>query len=136
MVLLTFDPHIEPFWLTRDHFPEFATADREMFPAMAEYATAFGPGFRVSIEPVPIPRDCIDGFLGAYWARPAAYLDPAVRAGISSFARWQHEEGIAKLRADLDSGAWHARNGHLLTADELDLGYRLVMARHLESAAN
>lgn len=136
VVLLTFDPHIEPFWLTRDYFPDFVVADREMFPAMTEYSAAFGPAFRVSIEPVPIPRDCIDGFLGAYWARPAAYLDPAVRAGISSFARWDHDAGIAKLRADLDSGAWHSRNGHLLTADELDLGYRLVVARRLESATN
>ena len=27
------------------------------------------------IEPVPIPHDCRDGFLHAYWRRPRAYLD-------------------------------------------------------------
>ena len=35
---------------------------------------------------VPIPHDCRDGFLMAYWRRPEAYLDPVVRANISVFA--------------------------------------------------
>jgi hypothetical protein len=39
------------------------------------------------------------------------------------------EEGMRRLRADLDSGKWHRRRGHLLTLDELDLGYRVVVAR-------
>jgi hypothetical protein len=33
-----------------------------------------------------IPHDCADGFYGAFWRRPAAYLDPSIRAGISVFA--------------------------------------------------
>src|SRR5262249_11240978 len=45
------------------------------------------------IEPVAIPRDCRDGFFGAYWARPEAYLDSAVRANISVFARIDAAEG-------------------------------------------
>lgn len=82
-----------------------------------------------SVEPVAVPRDCRDGFLGAYWARPEAYLDPVVRANISVFARIDASDGIARLREDLRSGAWRARNGHLLALDELDLGYRLLVAR-------
>lgn len=128
VVLLTWDPAAEPFWLTRDYFPEFIEADRRVFPAMADYARAFGPHVQVEVTPVPIPRDCIDGFLGAYWARPAAYLDAEVRAGISSFARPGLETGIERLRADLTNGAWDSRNGHLLATDALDLGYRLVVA--------
>ena len=34
----------------------------------------------------------------------------------------------AKLAADLASGEWRRRNGHLLELEELDLGYRLVVA--------
>jgi len=79
------------------------------------------------IEPVAIPRDCRDGFLGAYWARPKAYLDPAVRANISVFARIDAGDAIARLDEDLRSDAWRARHGHLLTLDELDLGYRLLV---------
>jgi len=128
VVLLTWDPAVDAFWLTQDYFPEFVEADRKAFPAMAEYARSFGPGARVEIKPVPIPRDCIDGFLGAYWARPAAYLDAEVRAGISSFARPDLEAGLERLRADLGTGAWHVRHGKLLEASDLDLGYRLVVA--------
>ena len=57
-----------------------------------------------------------------------AYLDPAVRAGISSFARPDTETGLERLRADLASGAWHTRHGPLLAEDALDVGYRLVVA--------
>ena len=132
VVLLTWDPALEPFWLVRDYFPAFAERDRAAFPAMGAYAKAFGSGVRVEVEPVPIPRDCVDGFLGAYWARPAAYLDPAVQGAISSFAHAGVEPGLARLRQDLASGAWHSRYGHLLAAEDLDIGYRLVVAQLAE----
>jgi len=128
VVLLTWDPAADAFWLVREYFPEFGETDRKLFPPIAAYADAFGPDARVEIAAVPVPRDCIDGFLGAYWARPEAYLDPAVRNGMSSFKRPGVEAGLARLRADLASGAWHARHGHLLEIDALDLGYRLVAA--------
>jgi hypothetical protein len=82
------------------------------------------------IEPVPIPHDCRDGFLHAYWRRPRAYLDPDVRAGISVFRLLEPDEvadAIGRLAADLDSGRWERRNGALLELDELDLGYRIVV---------
>ena len=36
--------------------------------------------------PLLVPRDMQDGVLGAYWCRPEAYLDPAVRANCSGLA--------------------------------------------------
>jgi hypothetical protein len=83
------------------------------------------------IEPVPIPHDCRDGFLHAYWRRPRAYLDARVRAGISVFGLLEESEverAVACLAADLDSGAWQRRYAELLDLEELDLGYRLVVA--------
>lgn len=129
VVLLTWDPDADAFWLLQDYLPEIAAVDRRIFPPISAYEQAFGPDARVEIEPVPVPRDCVDGFLGAYWARPAAYLDPAVRAGISSFAQPGVDAGLERLAADLASGAWHGRHGNLVEADERDLGYRLVVAR-------
>jgi len=38
-------------------------------------------------------------------------------------------DGMRRLRADLDSGEWDRRWGHLRALDELDLGYRVVVAR-------
>ena len=81
--------------------------------------------------PVPIPHDCRDGFLMAYWRRPEAYLDPEVRANISVFALLPPAEVaamVASLRADLESGAWARRNAAVLELDELDFGYRVLVA--------
>lgn len=135
IVLLTWDPAADAFWLHQDYLPAFVEADRTMFPPLAAYGEMVGPGARVDIAAVPVPRDCVDGFLGAHWARPEGYLDPAVRAGISSFARPGAEAGLERLRADLESGAWHVRHGHLLAEDSLDVGYRLVVAHLPERTA-
>jgi hypothetical protein len=68
--------------------------------------------------------------LGAYWKRPRAYLDPAVRAGISTFSKiGDVTPGLAGLENDIDSGKWQQRYSSLQDINELDLGYRLVAAR-------
>ena len=131
MVLLTFDPAAEGFWLTQRYLPEFAALDREQFPSIDVFAAAFGSDWRVETTPLPIPRDCVDGFLGAFWARPTAYLDPRVQAGISSFARFDTSAGLARLRSDLDDGTWIVRYSALLELEALDVGYRLVTAQLL-----
>lgn len=80
---------------------------------------------------VPVPKDCADGFGAAYWARPEAYLDPAVHAGMSWLAQLPADvrrRGAARLADDLESGEWHRRHGHLLELDELDAGYRIAVA--------
>ncbi|MBO9519837.1 MAG: class I SAM-dependent methyltransferase [Porphyrobacter sp.] len=125
IVLLTFDPACRCAWLN-DYFPELVTLDEGQMPRLSDYPNWLGP---VRIEPLPIPHDCTDGFLYAYWRRPAAYLDEAIRSGISSFWRiGQVQEGLDKLARDLESGEWERGYGELLALDELDLGYRLVIA--------
>lgn len=96
-------------------------------PRMTDYGTWLGP---VEIKAVPIPHDCTDGFLYAYWRRPAAYLDPKVRAAISSFwAVGDVSAALGKLDCDLRSGAWRERHAELLDRAEYDGGYRLVTTR-------
>jgi SAM-dependent methyltransferase len=125
-VVLTFDPaYTDAFWLVADYLPGF----REL-PGMKidELAACLGGA---AILPVPVPADCADGFLGAFWRRPEAYLDPRVRAGISVFARVspaEVEACVRALRTDLESGAWQERHAELLGLDELDLGYRLLVS--------
>ncbi len=128
VVFFTWDPGAGGFWLTQQYLPQFMVRDHKRFPSMEAFASAFGSDWRVQALPVPIPRDCIDGFLGAYWARPAAYLDPRVRSGMSSFDRIGADDGLARLRSDLADGTWSARNGHLLAFESLDIGYRIVVA--------
>jgi hypothetical protein len=84
-----------------------------------------------TVIPVPIPRDCLDGFGAAFWARPEAYLDPLVQGGMSWLAMLPDDaraRGTAALAADLASGAWDARQGHLRALAEYDAGYRLAVA--------
>ncbi|MCU0729940.1 MAG: class I SAM-dependent methyltransferase, partial [Sphingopyxis sp.] len=126
VVLLTFDPSHRP-WLT-DYLPALADLDAQQMPALADYARWLGP---VTITPVLVPHDCVDGFLYAYWRRPHAYLDPRIRSGSSSFwAIGDADAGIARLREDLASGAWHRRYADIVQQDEYDAGYRLVVAEY------
>lgn len=126
-VLLTWVPDASPFWLTEEYFPEIMAHDRTIFPSTATLTALLermiGPA---RMTPVPIPHDCIDGFLCAYWRRPECYLDAERRSAISSFARIDAEPGLAKLRADISSGRWVERHRPLLALDAMDLGYRLV----------
>lgn len=127
VVLLTWVPDAAPFWLTDEYFPEVVAYDRTIFPSEAALAAmlerTIGPA---RTTPLPVPHDCTDGFLCAYWRRPESYLSADVRGAISSFARIDVEPGLARLRADLSRGRWSERHGSLLALDALDLGYRIV----------
>lgn len=132
VVVLSFDaPALAGMWMVRDYVPRLLEIHEEMMGPFAELAAAL-PGARV--EPVPIPRDCTDAFWCALWDRPELHLDPELRRGSSG---WQvmeaaelaaAEQGIEALRADLASGAWDERHGHLRDAAELDVGLRLLVA--------
>jgi len=128
VVILTWEPDAARFWLIEDYFPELLAVDRAIFSTRDEMERDLGA---VEWRPVPIPHDCVDGFLGAYWRRPHAYLDPAVRGAISTFSKiGDVERGLSRLHQDLDDGTWTRRHGSLLTRAQLDLGYRLVVAHH------
>jgi SAM-dependent methyltransferase len=128
-VVFQHDPAVAAsFWLARDYLPTFLR--RMCGKRLAAWMRPLG---EVELRPVPIPHDCHDGFLGAFWRRPEAYLDPTVRAGISVFSLLPEDEvaaAVDALRADLRSGAWARRNADILELDELDLGFRVVVAEY------
>lgn len=126
VVLLTFDAAFKGFWLL-DYFPKLVTLDEGQMPAMESYCNWMDD---VEISPVPIPHDCIDGFVSAYWKRPAAYLDERIRAAMSPFwAIGDITAELERLQNDLDSGRWAEEQAALMDMDELDCGYRLVVGR-------
>ena len=129
-VVLLFEPWISwRFWLV-EYFPECLSLPSEQrAPTIDQLRSHLDIQ---TIIPVPIPSDCIDGFAGAYWRRPESYLEPSVRAGISSLAQLSpevSERSVQMLRQDLESGGWDARYGHLRELTELNLGYRLLIAQ-------
>jgi SAM-dependent methyltransferase len=127
-VFFTHDPDSSFGWLD-DYFPGLAG---ERYPRLVEF-DALGS---VSVEPVPIPADCTDGFTAAYWRRPEAYLDEAVRANMSTFALLDERfvaDGVARLARDLADRSWQRRYASLLSVPELDVGYRLVVVELAET---
>jgi SAM-dependent methyltransferase len=116
-------------WWLHEYFPAVhRLVSRRTYPA-ERIAEVLGP---VETVPVPIPADCADGFEAAFWQRPAAILDPAIwqaTSALSLIPAADREAGMRRLAADLASGRWHDRHGHLLALDELDLGYCIVIAR-------
>jgi SAM-dependent methyltransferase len=120
------------FWLTTGYLPEFL----DLIPAGYREPGAWEQMLRetlgdVELIPVTIPHDCADGFYGAFWRRPEAYLRPGVRAGISVFAQLTSgavDRAIDALGSDIETGRWHNKHRALLTESELHLGYYVVVA--------
>src|SRR5437773_1343748 len=128
-VVVTWDPGVfaRQFWLVRDYLPEAAERETQL-ATLATVLAHLGPA---TSEKLLIPEDCADGFFGAYWKRPHAYLDATVRGAISGLALL--DRGIVcaamdRLKFDLGHGTWHARYSELMELREIDLGYRLVVA--------
>lgn len=118
---------VADFWLLRDYLPAAAETDAGLAVRLEELTRLMGDGAR--IRPVPVPHDCVDGFAAAFWRRPQAYLDPDIRAGMSVFATTEPaaiRDGLARLEADVSSGAWHRTHAGLLQLDALDVGYCTV----------
>jgi len=128
VVILTWDITVgASFWLTAHYFPQITAFDSTRFRPVSELADALG-GAR--ILKVPIPHECQDGFLAAFWARPEEYLSPWRRAPISGFAQMPAgvlREGLDRLASDLQSGAWDQRFGRFRYQESLDAGYRLLV---------
>jgi SAM-dependent methyltransferase len=129
-VVLAFEPTtLVDFWL-RDYFPEMLDLPTERRAPRVDRVIELLGG-TASVEPVPVPADCTDGFGGAFWNRPERYLEPEVQRNTSNLAQLEPSvlaRGSARLRADLDSGAWDRRYGSLRALDEYEMGYRLIVA--------
>jgi SAM-dependent methyltransferase len=128
-VVFFFEPlRTRGFWAL-DYFPEALEVPSEQDPPGEEAIRAALPVQQV--RPVLVPHDCIDGFGAAFWARPEAYLDPQVQAGMSWLALLTPEarrRGTDRLASDLASGAWDRRHGHLRHLPTWDAGYRIAIA--------
>jgi len=128
VVVFTFDLEALPAW-QKDYLADGLVIERPRFPTMEAIAAALGG--RTRIEHIPTPADCVDGFFEAYWRRPEALLDPAVRG---SQSMWEllppgvEDRIVERLRRDLESGAWDAAHGHLREQDSFDGALRLVIS--------
>lgn len=129
VVILTFDPAtMTRFWLAQ-YGPDLLDREHRRFPPIADLIAELGG--EAHALTIPIPIDCIDGFMEAYYARPEAFLDDEVRAAQSSWGFIdiaQTARITGHLRRDLESGAWEERYGRLRSQSEYDGSLTLVVA--------
>ncbi len=100
-------------WLG-EYVPERRAVEQDRFPTLAAIRAALGG--TSTVTPVPIPLDCTDGFIEAFYGRPEALLDADVRAAQSGWQLLAADvvaTGLQHLSGDLASGRWDAHHGHL-----------------------
>lgn len=130
IAILTGDPdRVRRFWLY-EYAPEVLDTEVRRYPAISELAA--GLGGAVDVVSVPVPRDCVDGFNEAYYARPEMLLDPAARQACSAWS-FVGDDVIdrftAALRRDLADGTWARRHGAVASRPTFDGSLVLVIAR-------
>jgi SAM-dependent methyltransferase len=132
VVVLTFDPEgLGRFWLA-DYSPEVVAVEQRRFPSIAELTEMLGGPEHVTVENVPVPLDCTDGFGEAYYARPEQYLRDEVRRAQSGWAfvdPADEDRFVRDIGAALADGSWDTRHGHLRAQPTYDGSIRLVISR-------
>jgi SAM-dependent methyltransferase len=137
VVIMTADPAaLGELWIS-EYAPEFHATEGRRYPSMERLAA--GLGGPLEVRPLRVPLDCVDGFADAFYGRPEEMLVPAVRRAQSAWsfiddgaqARFE-----ARLRADLDSGAWDERFGALRTTPEIESTIRVAVSDPGRSAAS
>lgn len=91
-------------WLFQDYLPDVLAQDRRDFSTLGQLNATLGA---TRVVDVPVPHDCTDGFLLAFWSKPEAVLDPSARAATSGFARMDRTRepaAVTKLSDDLGVG--------------------------------
>jgi SAM-dependent methyltransferase len=128
VVLFTFDLDCLPIW-QRELLHEGLSIERPRFSTIEDVAAAVGG--RTRVERIPTPGDCVDGFIEAFWRRPEALLDPAIRASQSMWALLGPGEEariVERLATALKSGRWDAEHGHLRRQAMFGGALRLVIS--------
>jgi SAM-dependent methyltransferase len=128
VVVFTFDLDGLPAW-QQEILADGLEIERPRFPSVEQVAAALGG--RTRVERIATPGDCVDGFFEAFWRRPEALLDPAVRGAQSMWALLGpgvEERIVDRLATALHSGAWDAAHGHLRAQDSFDGALRLIIA--------
>lgn len=130
ILMVTFDSKaLEDLWITADYFPEMLKLRRPSGASSRDLVTKLPAA---AIFPLPVPRDCRDHFFAALWARPELLFDEEVVRPMwvwQSISEESRRVGRERLAADLESGAWGERYGHLRERQELDVGLRLVASK-------
>ncbi len=130
VIVLTFDGDaLDRYWLA-DYASEMLAVERRRYPPIAAITEALGGD--CSVHPLRIPIDCVDGFSEAFYARPEAFLDPAVRRSQSAWsfvAEDVQARIVERLGAELASGEWDRKHGAWRTRPFFEGSLRGIVSR-------
>ncbi|MFA6046408.1 MAG: methyltransferase domain-containing protein [Phycisphaerales bacterium] len=132
IVVMAFDPAVfGSFWLAA-YAPEYVAAERARDVPMPVLTKGLSDGGRrVRISTVPVPIDCSDGFVEAYYGRPERYLDESVTRAQSGWGFTPPgtlDRFRAALGGDLASGEWDRKHRHWRTQPSFEGALRLLVS--------
>jgi hypothetical protein len=120
-------PALARYWVN-DYAPELTAAEQPRLPLISSIVA--GVGINPQVSAIPIPIDCTDGMMEAFYARPERLLDAQVRAAQSSWSFIEprlQQQFVENLSADLASGQWDARYGSWRRMETYNGSLRLVL---------
>ena len=130
VVVMTCDPTLlDRFWLN-EYAPEVIATEASRYPSVERIGA--GLGGAVEVVSLPIPLHCVDRFGEAYYGRPEGLLDAGARKANSAWSfvpSHVEDRFVERLTADLASGEWDRRYGHLRTQPHFDGSLVLVVGR-------
>ena len=129
VLILTCDPsRVHNFW-GAEYFPDLAKIESTRFPSPEFIMDSLGGNCECIL--LPIPFDCVDGFIEAFYGRPEELLRKEVRKAQSA---WEYlpagrEEILMKnFEKNLKSGSWDKKYGHLRKQTEFKGSLVLVVS--------
>jgi hypothetical protein len=129
ILILSCDPGlVQEFWLN-DYAPKVLEAEAKRYPDFDNMCDILGGTGRVLS--VPIPLDCSDGFIEAYYGRPEKFLNEKARHSCSAWSTVDSETSkkyVNHLQNDLQSDAWDQKYGNLRSLPEFDGSLRLYVS--------
>jgi SAM-dependent methyltransferase len=129
-IVMSFDPNADTdFWMF-DYVPEMSVVEGARYPSIEKIES--GLGGKVDVLTLPVARDCTDRFQVALFARPEQFLVEAVRRSQSAWNFLDagvEDRFVAQLAADLASGTWDKKYGHLREQETIKCQLRLIVSR-------
>jgi SAM-dependent methyltransferase len=129
VLVLTFDPEtLNDFWAAQ-YFKEMFAIETVRFPTIDKIKKDLGGS--CDVIKVPVPFDCVDGFMEGFYGRPEEFLKNEIRRAQSAwgFIKPEMEEVLVKrLSDDLSSGVWDKKYGYLRTQPFFEGALTLVVA--------
>ena len=129
ILILTFDAELLGNSWTSYYFPEIFEVEKKRYPTIESIIEELG--YKCTVQTIPVPFNCTDGFREAYFGRPEELLKKEVRQVQSAWGFL--EPGIEDMKVkilenELKSGEWDKKFGKFRSMSEFENALKLITA--------